>query len=351
MRVGLVVRALSTHGGTERFARGFAEALVAAGHEVTVFCRDVDVPVSGARVVPLAGPRGRGRALKAALLERSAAAVPREDVDVLIGFLRAPGFDVLRAGGGCHAAALGDQQAVFPGERAELARDRRAVDTAGRVVVNSEMARGDLVRHYGADPARVTVVRNGVDLQRFRPNPTATGPMEGAIAFVGHGWARKGLETALAALAQLPGERLVVAGAEGRARRYHRLAVRLGVAHRVTWLGPVDRLEAVLPAARALVLPTRYDPSANVCLEAQACGVPVVTSGRDGAGEVLPEPWQVVARPDDAGGFAAALDRVLQTPSLRAASRAAAEAWPARRAHVDLATLAGVPLPPFEPPP
>jgi hypothetical protein len=72
--------------------------------------------------------------------------------------------------------------------------------------------------------------------------------------------------------------------------------------------------------------------------------VPVDTSGRDGAGEVLPEPWQVVARPEDAAGFAAALDRVLLSPHLRAASRAAAEAWPSHRAHTDLARLADIPL-------
>lgn len=344
MRVGLVVRALSTHGGTERFTRGFAETLAAAGHTVTVHCRTVDAPLDGVTVKALSGPRGRGRAMKAALLERAVARVPRGQGDVLVGFLRAPGFDVLRAGGGCHAAALAGRRLIGPVERAELARDRRAVAGAGAVVVNSEMARRDLVEHYGTDPSRVTVVRNGVDLRRFRPNGSATGPLEGAIAFVGHGWARKGLDTALAALARLPGQRLVVVGRERHAGRFRRRARQLGVADRVSWLGGIDHLERALPAARALVLPTRYDPSANVCLEAQACGVPVVTSGRDGAGEVLPEPWQVVGRPDDAAGFAAALDRVLQTPSLRAASRAAAEAWPARRAHVDLARLAGIPL-------
>ena len=57
----------------------------------------------------------------------------------------------------------------------------------------------------------------------------------------------------------------------------------MGVAERVDWLGATDRLHQVMPHALALVLPTRYDPSANVCPE--ACGVPVVTSGRDGAGE------------------------------------------------------------------
>ncbi|MEC8422672.1 MAG: glycosyltransferase family 4 protein, partial [Myxococcota bacterium] len=155
---------------------------------------------------------------------------------------------------------------------------------------------------------------------------------------------RKGLETALALLPRLRGVRLGVVGSDPNEARFRRRAAALGVAERVDWLGADDAIEHILPGALALVLPTRYDPSANVCLEAMACGVPVVTSGRDGAGEILPEAWQVVSRPDDVEGFAEALDRVLQTPALRSASRAAAECWPASRAHRALAHLAGVSL-------
>jgi UDP-glucose:(heptosyl)LPS alpha-1,3-glucosyltransferase len=342
MRVGLVVRRLSAHGGTERFTLGFARALVAAGHDVTAHCRGADLDVPGLRVSPLGGWAGRGRVLKGALLERAAAQVPRGSADVTIGFLRAPGFDVLRAGGGAHAAWLDGRN---PGiaDQQELARDARALRSAGRVVFNSEMARQDALGHHPLDPERLHVVRNGVDLHRFQPNTSAA--PERRILFIGHGWTRKGLDTALAALALLRGCRLGVVGRDPNPRRFRRAAAALGVSDRVDWLGSVDRVEALLPRALALVLPTRYDPSANVCLEAMACGVPVVTSGRDGAGEILPEPWQVVSRPDDAEGFAGALDRVLQTPSLRPASRVAAEAWPESRAHHALAHLAGVPLP------
>ena len=41
------------------------------------------------------------------------------------------------------------------------------------------------------------------------------------------------------------------------------------------------------------MLPTRYDPAANVCLEALACGTPVVTSTENGASELLWEDWMV----------------------------------------------------------
>lgn len=342
MRVGLVVRRLSVHGGTERFALGLARALSRGGHRVTVFCRGADVEEDGVDIVRLPGISGRGRVWKAALLERAARRVPRGSVDVLLGFVRAPGFDLLRAGGGAHAAAIEGRVAGLA-DRLELARDTRALKSAGIVVFNSEMARQDALRHHALDPGRLHVVRNGVDLERFRP--VSAPQTEGRVLFVGHGWRRKGLQTALESLRHLPRLRLGVVGHDPHAGRYRRLAARMGVAERVDWLGATDRLHQVMPHALALVLPTRYDPSANVCLEAMACGVPVVTSGRDGAGEILPERWQVVARPDDAEGFAGALDRVLQTPSLRSASRASAENWPQSRAHRALAQLAGVPLP------
>ena len=280
--------------------------------------------------------------LKALLLERAARV--RGDADVALGFVRAAGFDLLRAGGGCHAAAVAGGRNGLA-ERLETARDERALRTARAVVFNSEMAHQDVVLHYAPLSARVEIVRNGVDLHRFNPNAPATPLPRDSVLFAGHGFARKGLRTALEAVARLPNVRLVVAGQDRRVGAYQRLATSMGLADRVQWLGPVDRIEELMPSARALILPTRYDPSANVCLEAMACGVPVVTSARDGASEISPERWQVVSDPLDAVGFAEALDRVLQTPSLRSASRAAAEAWPEERAHRAIETLAGALVP------
>jgi UDP-glucose:(heptosyl)LPS alpha-1,3-glucosyltransferase len=342
VKLALMVRALTSHGGTERFVLGLARFLVAAGHAVTVHCRRVETEVPGAQVRLLPGAVGRGRLFKGMLLER--AVHVREDADVVLGFVRAPGFDVFRAGGGCHAAAVQGRRIGLV-DQLEIARDRRALMNARAVVFNSEMAYQDVQEHYGRPPGRVEIVRNGVDLSRFKPNATSTSLPEDTVLFVGHGFARKGLRTALAAIARVPGVRLAIAGHDRQAAGYRRFAKRLGVADRVDWLGSVDRMHALMPSARALLLPTRYDPSANVCLEAMACGVPVVTSARNGASEILPEPWQVVSDPEDAVGFANTLERVLQTPTLRSDSRAAAEDWPEARAHRALETLAGALVP------
>jgi glycosyltransferase involved in cell wall biosynthesis len=106
------------------------------------------------------------------------------------------------------------------------------------------------------------------------------------------------------------------------------------VASRVRFLGPRADPEALLAAADALLLPTRFDAFANASLEAAASGIPVVTSAANGAAEVLGHAALVVADPGDVAGFARALD-VLSDPAARASrgasARRAAErrGWPA----------------------
>ena len=70
-------------------------------------------------------------------------------------------------------------------------------------------------------------------------------------------------------------------------------------------------------AADALFLPSRYDAFGNVCLEAAAAGLPVVTSGAVGTAELLRDSGGVVPDPEDVAGFARELER-LDQPALRA---------------------------------
>ena len=57
--------------------------------------------------------------------------------------------------------------------------------------------------------------------------------------------------------------------------------------HRVIQVGPRRDLERYYAAADVLVHPTFYDPCANVCLEAMAAGVPVLTTDWNGASELI----------------------------------------------------------------
>jgi UDP-glucose:(heptosyl)LPS alpha-1,3-glucosyltransferase len=205
---------------------------------------------------------------------------------------------------------------------------------------NSDMVLREIRAGHGVPDARLARVWNGVDLARFAPRRGAErkrvraelgAPPDAPVwLLVGSELHRKGLDTALRALATggPPEAQLWVCGRD-RPEPWLREAERLGVAARVRFAPPRSDVELLYAGADALLLPTRYDAFANVCLEAAASGLPVVTSGANGAADLLREAALVVEDPEDAAGFAKALD-ALADPALRtrlgAAGRACAEA-------------------------
>ena len=96
-------------------------------------------------------------------------------------------------------------------------------------------------------------------------------------------------------------------------------------------------MDAVLAAADVACVPSRQEAFGNVVLEACAAGVPVVTSRRAGAAELLDGPLAalVVEDPTDLGALRAALDRALEDGAVlgrMARARAEAQTWDA---HLD----------------
>lgn len=349
MRLGFVVARWGAAAGTSGQALGLARGLVALGHAVRVWAGRADLGCEpGIDVVDL-GVRAGGLRGRLAL-RRAAARIDRAGVDVVIGFDRTPGCDVLRAGGGVHATWLevAGWRRWSPLEQLEARHDLDALRSARVVVCNSEMVARDVRARVSDSLSKVCVLRNGVDAQRFRPDPAlrATArrawdvPDGGRVAlFLGSGFRRKNLGVAATAFARVagPADRLVVIGGDSRA------AARLADAREVTSgrlvaMGPVADPERWIPGTDAAILPTRYDPSANATLEALACGVPAVTSGRDGAAEVVPDARLVVADPGDAVGFAAALGYAWERGGT--GCREAALPWTFARAAAELAEIA-----------
>jgi len=345
VKLGLLVRTLGTDGGTERFVHGFARWLLAHDQAVRVLAVAAPQPVDGAEV-ELLPVHARGRARKLSALASAAAGIERRDLDVLLGFVRAGRPDIYRAGGGSHRAwmaRLGRPALDLLGRSGDAVEARLddAVLAAARVVVaNSQLALDDLVAYSAVPREKLVLVRNGVDLRRFRPQALPRLLPAPTALFLGNGWARKNLAAALHALSLLPDLHLAVAGGERRPGRWRKLARKLGVHDRVRWLGTVPRPEELLPRVDALVLPTRYDPCANACLEAMAAGLPVVTTATNGAHEVLPESWLTVQDPDDAPALATALERALLEEGLGARCRLAAEALPDHGAFAALFRIA-----------
>ena len=349
VRVALVIERFDPRGGgAEAAAWNTASALSARGAEVHVVARRA-TPHPAAILHRVPAPT-LWQPLRVWAFSRSAArAAGQTRPDVVHSFSRTRHQDVFRAGGGSHADYLEHRHGrrgsrlrrLSPRHAALLALERAVFRDPHQIVqCNSAMVRDQLAGRYDLPDARLVVIPNGVDLERFHPDrrPGRGSRLRDHLArgggpvwlFAGSGFGRKGLDTALRALALLDGPAELWVAGRDETRPWKRLAARLGLTDRVRFLGDRDDLEDLYAAADGLLLPTRYDAFANVCLEALASGLPVVTSGANGAAPSLGEAGVVVTDAEDVAGFAQALG-CLSEPGARAA--AARQARPIAERH------------------
>jgi D-inositol-3-phosphate glycosyltransferase len=203
--------------------------------------------------------------------------------------------------------------------------------------------RAQLVRLYGASPARVEIVPPGVVHAFFSPgdrrgarHPLGLGDHP-VLLFVGRIQPLKGIDVAVRALAELSASRpdaVLVAvggpsGADGLAElhRARALADDLGVADRIHWTDPQPHhlLSTYYRAADVVLVPSRSESFGLVALEAAACGTPVVAAAVGGLRTLVDHGrtgFLVDGR--DPAVFAAYADEILGNPTLAAGMGAAA---------------------------
>jgi len=192
----------------------------------------------------------------------------------------------------------------------------------------------------GVPAERVRVVPCGVDVEHFRPGPRGevTGLPRRArhrLLCIGRLVERKGIDTVVDALADLPDAELVVAGgpsadelpSDAEARRLDELAAARGVRDRVRLVGRVDHddMPALVRSADVVVATPWYEPFGIVPIEAAACGVPVVGSAVGGLLDTVQDGRTgLLVPPRDPAALTAALRSLLDDPDRRAAFGAAA---------------------------
>ena len=163
----------------------------------------------------------------------------------------------------------------------------------------SHMVRRDMQQYHRLPDEVIRVVYNGVDTEKFSPacrglhrdrlRAELNAGDDVGFLIVAHNFKLKGVWSAMDAVARVarthPRLRLVVVGNDNP-KPYQRRAARLGCARKVHFVGPADSVP-YYAAADVYVHPTHYDPCSLVVLEALACGLPVITTHHNGAGELL----------------------------------------------------------------
>jgi len=364
VKLALVVHHARPTGGQDRYVLELARGL-APRHEVhLVVVRAEGLDGAAVRVHELPIPDRPVLFLQPRFARAAAAIVARER------------FDLVHAVGGClpgasvvtaqyvHAAWRAARRRYHVRESPTLVhalyhrlvgRQAEAFDrrTYGHpalraVIAVSRRTRDELARHHGVGTERIRVVPNGVDPATFDRArwPGARAELRAAlggglagdapVALLIGTFARKGLDTAIAALARASGTAHLVVAGTGDTDWANRVAGASGLAGRLHLLGPRRDIAALCAAADVFLLPTRYEPFGMVIAEAMAASLPVVVAGCAGAAEYVRngENGFVVEDADDVEGFAAALRAILADRSrAEAVGRAAREtagalAWP-----------------------
>jgi len=333
LSIGFVRRCYSQTGGAEAYLKRLGHGIAEAGPHAQLITTSKwpqnEWPFGAIRRVQSGSVMGFAEGLEQMR--------PQIRCNVLMSLERVWNCDVYRAGDGVHRGWLARRRKFeMPLERFVRGLNRKHRDIlelekalfanrgAERVIVNSQMVKSEIVDLYGCPAEKIDIVRNGVPLEQFRFNPELREksrdelklkPGEIALLFAGSGWKRKGLRFAIAAMTLCHNQkmRLFVAG-RGNQRHYK--------LKRVQFLGELTDLTRIYSAADIFVLPTIYDPFSNACLEALACGLPVITTRSNGFSEIIEDGvhGSIVDLADNIAGLRDAI-QFWSEPARRAAAR------------------------------
>ena len=192
--------------------------------------------------------------------------------------------------------ARGTDVNLIPRYRLPRAMIRWAAARAAGMITVARALKDDLVS-VGIPAERIDVLRNGVDLQLFRPidreaERRKLGLTRTTLLSVGHLVPRKAHDLVIQALRRLPDMDVIIIGEGPERAALGALAQGSGVGDRVRFAGALaqQELRNYYGAADALVLASSREGWANVLLESMACGTPVVATDVGGSREVVAAP-------------------------------------------------------------
>lgn len=316
MKIAFIHKTFSSYGGTERYITNLSKALLKAGHEVHIFASKWEKN-DGIHFhkVPMLKLGKTAKMLSFAWFTRNI--ISNGNFDVVQGFGKTIRQDIFRMGGGVHRAWMKESLAsirnpflrklkylfriLSPAQWLTIFLEGQTFKNGnyGKVIAVSEKVKRQAMEYYNVPSDAITVIHNGVDLSIFNMEGKeevrdrirkrfGIGNDDILLIFASTNFRLKGLEYLVRGMARVstPNLKLLVIGGDDKSP-YEELAKSLGIDDRVIFAGKGKDMKDFYQAGDVFAYPTLYDPFANVCLEAMACGLPVITSKLNGISDII----------------------------------------------------------------
>ncbi len=314
MRIALIIKDYSLKkGGLERYVVNLSNELLNMGHEVHVIANYWDKPVSPEIIFHKVPIIKFSFFFKNISFVRNTRKLLNKDFfDIISGFSRIYPLDAYRIG---HKVRQHLLKVQYPSKFERflkyisirhltilyLEKQIFKKDNFRKIIANSNLGKSHAILYYKVPEDKIEVIYNGVDLKKFNPQvkiryrdafrkKLGLSEDDILILFVGRNFRLKGVKNIIQSLPLIRGEKdkihVLIVG-KGKPSSFLRLAGKLGVKDRIVFEGESHQIEKFYAAGDIFVLPTLYDPFANVCLEAFACGIPVITTRMNGAAEII----------------------------------------------------------------
>lgn len=317
-RVALLKLGSKSPGGLEKYTRRLALSFAEKGAEVTIL-------TTGQPPFFKEHPRIRTEScslirwpsfIRLEQFDRFTQAwLRKEPMDVIFGMERNRMQTHLRAGNGVHAAYLKSRllaEGVLkyglcqcnPLHRKILQLEKEGFEhpQLQKIFTNSHKVKNEILHYYNTQPEKIEVIHNGVEWHEMQKDfdewqeekekhlsKNLLDPSVFQFLFVANGYKRKGLDPLLKALSILTQKewQLAIVGKDKSLARYQASVKALSLEKQVRFFGPQAKMTPFYQMADALVIPSYYDPFANVTVEALAMGLFVVSSQENGGSEIL----------------------------------------------------------------
>jgi len=312
MKIALIAKRVShSLGGAERVSAILSKRLAEKGHDVDVLTIYTDTRIKGVHIRPQKINTWLSPWRLISFNRKVKKILKSDRFDIVCSLCQVFPIDIYRVGDGIHQHWMRIQ---YPNVILRWIRYLTSLvhltmrwlenqifkeGNCKYFITNSRLIKNQVMEYFHISDKRIKVIYNGVDNDKFNLGvKTYRAAMrdkysidndELVLLFISNNWERKGLSTIIEAVPKTGIEkiRLLVVG-RGKKRRYISLVKNKMISpDKLIFTGLTDDVEKYYGMADIFVLPSRYEPFSNVCLEAMACGLPVITTGTNGASEVI----------------------------------------------------------------